>query len=190
MLGRIIVGLGNPGSRYELTRHNVGFLVIDRLAEMSGARMMNKRAQALTGEAVIGQTRVLLVKPQTYMNLSGLAVRSLMDWYKLSPAEVIVVYDDLDLPPGRLRIRADGGAAGHRGMTSVIQKLGTEEIARVRVGIGRPAPHLEAADYVLSSLQSEEMLLLRNTVDRAADAVACLVQDGIEKCMNQYNKDA
>lgn len=189
MLGRIIVGLGNPGSRYELTRHNAGFMVVDRLAEMLGVRVNHKRAQALTGEGAIGQTRVLLVKPQTYMNLSGLAVRSLMDWYKLSPAEVIVVYDDLDLPPGRLRVRARGGAAGHKGMTSVIQQLGTEEIPRVRIGIGRPGPHLEVMDYVLASIPPEELLLLRSAIDRAAGAVICFVEDGIEKSMNQYNRD-
>lgn len=186
----LVVGLGNPGPEYAKTRHNAGFLVVDRLSRKMGVQVAKKLRQALVGEGYLAGQRVALVKPQTYMNLSGQAVAGLVQWYKLSPAEVIVVYDDKDLPPGRIRVRPGGGPAGHRGMTSVLQALGTEEVARVRVGIGREASG-ETDDrgigYVLSPFSAEEQPLVEAALDRAAEAVETILSEGVETAMQRFN---
>jgi PTH1 family peptidyl-tRNA hydrolase len=179
------VGLGNPGKKYEFTRHNAGFLVIDRLAKRMGTRVTKGFKESLIGEGQLAGERVILVKPQTYMNLSGLAVRSLTAFYKLSPSDVVVVYDDLDLLPGRIKVRPGGGAAGHKGMKSIIEHLGTEEIARVRVGIGRPPG--ETVDFVLTPFPAAEAVVMREAFDRAADAVEAALSEGVDKAMSRFN---
>lgn len=187
---RLIVGLGNPGSEYENTRHNAGFLVLDRLARRHGIPVRKKLRGALVGEGVLGGERVALVKPQTYMNLSGNAVAGLVHWYKLSPADVIVVYDDKDLPPGRIRVRPGGGPAGHRGMVSVLAALGTHEVARVRVGIGRD-PAADDRDrgvgFVLAPFSKEERPQVEEALERAADALETLIAEGLEPAMLRFN---
>jgi PTH1 family peptidyl-tRNA hydrolase len=187
----LIVGLGNPGPEYAETRHNAGFLVLDRLARQMGIPVRRKLRGALVGEGQLAGERVVLAKPQTYMNLSGPAVAGLLRWYKLTPAEVVVVYDDKDLPPGRIRVRPDGGPAGHRGMTSVLEALGTQEVARVRVGIGREPEGQERDDrgigYVLSPFAKEERPLVDQALERAADAVATVISEGVERAMLRFN---
>lgn len=186
---KLIVGLGNPGREYAATRHNAGFMVIDRLAPDMGVAVEKKMFKALVGQGRIEGEKVVLAKPQTYMNLSGEAVSALLNWYKLTTADLIVIYDDLDLPPGKLRIRSGGGSGGHKGMQSIIQVLGTENFLRVRVGIGRPAePDFETADYVLSRFGGNEAKEVEEALDLAAEAVRCIVRDGVERAMNLYNK--
>ncbi|MDI6871876.1 MAG: aminoacyl-tRNA hydrolase [Bacillota bacterium] len=186
----LVVGLGNPGREYANTRHNAGFLVVDRLSRKNGIPVRRKLRGALVGEGVLAGQRVALAKPQTYMNLSGQAVAGLVHWYKLSPSEVIVVYDDKDLPPGRIRVRPRGGPAGHRGMTSVLEALGTREVARVRVGIGRePAGAGEdrGIGYVLSPFAKEERPLVEEALERAAEAVETILAVGVEQAMQRFN---
>lgn len=187
----LIVGLGNPGREYANTRHNAGFLVVDNLSSRSGIRVGKKLKGALVGEGTLAGQRVALAKPQTFMNLSGGAAAGLLHWYKLSPADLIVVYDDKDLPPGRIRVRPDGGPAGHRGMTSVIEALGTKEFTRVRVGIGREPEGQERDDrgigYVLAPFSKEERPLVEEALERAADAVETIISKGVERAMLQFN---
>ncbi|BAF58294.1 peptidyl-tRNA hydrolase [Pelotomaculum thermopropionicum SI] len=163
-------------------------MVIDRLAPALGITVGKRMFKALVGQGRIDGEKVVLAKPQTYMNLSGEAVGALLNWYGLTPADLIVVYDDLDLPPGKLRLRAGGGAGGHKGVQSVIRVLGTENFARVRVGIGRPAePGLDPAGYVLSRFDRDEVEIMREALDLAAAAVLCMVRDGVDRAMNLYN---
>ncbi|MDA8235809.1 MAG: aminoacyl-tRNA hydrolase [Clostridia bacterium] len=185
---KLIVGLGNPGSRYEATRHNVGFLVIDRLARELGVTVNKNQNQAMVGQGRFGPDKVLLVKPQTYMNKSGEAVGSLAGYYKVEPEDVIVIYDDLDLEPGRLRIRAKGSAGGHNGIKSIISHLGTEEFPRIKVGIGRPVPGMNSADYVLGFINKEDWPVLDQALNSAMDAVKEIIQHGIIQAMNLYNR--
>lgn len=183
---KLIVGLGNPGKQYAETRHNVGFMVIERLARELKVPVAKKMFNALVGQGMLNNEKIILAMPQTYMNLSGQAVSSLLHWYKLAPADLVVVYDDLDLPAGTLRLRPAGGSGGHRGMQSIIAALGTENFVRLRVGIGRPpAEEMETADYVLSRLDLREM---EDVLQSAAAAVLCLLREGLEKAMNLYNR--
>jgi len=181
-----VFGLGNPGKKYERTRHNIGFLIIERLAETLGADISHRQFHALTGETAIGSQPVLLVKPQTYMNESGRSVRAVLDWYRLEPGQVFVICDDLDLDPGRIRIRPGGSSGGHNGLKSIAAALGTIEFPRLRIGIGRPEP-ADAIDYVLSPLSAEQRDVLAQAAERAADAVKCWAAEGIEPCMNRFN---
>ncbi|MCL6639006.1 MAG: aminoacyl-tRNA hydrolase [Firmicutes bacterium] len=186
---KLIVGLGNPGQEYEKTRHNAGFMVIDRIAADLGIAVDKKLFRALVGQGHAGTEKIVLAKPQTYMNLSGEAAGALMRWFKLSPGDLMVIYDDLDLPPGKVRIRAGGGSGGHKGMQSIIENLATGEFPRFRIGIGRPAePFMETAAYVLGRVAPEEEQTLAAAVELAAQAVVCAVRDGLEKAMNQYNR--
>ena len=183
---KLVVGLGNPGRQYAATRHNVGFMVIDRLARELNVAMTKKMFNTLVGQGLVDREKIVLAMPQTYMNLSGQAVGALLNWHKLDPVDLIVVYDDLDLPAGTLRIRPSGGSGGHKGMQSIIEVLGTENFARVRVGIGRPEiVDMETADYVLSRLDPKEM---EEGLKTAAGAVVSTVRDGLEKAMNLYNR--
>jgi PTH1 family peptidyl-tRNA hydrolase len=184
---KIVVGLGNPGREYAATRHNVGFMTADVLAERWGVSSWRERYNALVGEWRGGDT-VLLVKPQTYMNLSGRAVSALMSFYKLEPADLIVVYDDLDLPVGKIRLRAAGGAGGHRGIESILYELGSDTFARVRIGIGRPPQYMESANYVLGRFIKEEEPLMAEAITRAAAAVEAILKDGLAKAANEYSK--
>ena len=183
---RLIVGLGNPGKSYERNRHNVGFMVVDALAEAAGTRVQRKLHNALVADVAIADTRVLLAKPQTYMNLSGQAVSQLLSWYKLTPADVLVIYDDLDLPLGKLRVREQGSAGGHRGMQSVIDHLGSQGVPRIRVGIGRPVG--EAPErYVLKDFLPDEWPIIADAIARATDAVRTTLSEGLVAAMTRFN---
>lgn len=186
---KLIVGLGNPGREYAATRHNIGFMVVDRLAHKLGLAVEKKKFNALLGQGQIRSERVLLAKPQTYMNLSGEAVTALLNWYKLEPADLIVVFDDMDLPPGKLRIRLEGSSGGHKGMESIILALGTDGFPRLRIGVGRPeTPEFDSANYVLSRLTAGDVKIFEEAVNLAVDAICCLVGEGLETAMNEYNK--
>jgi PTH1 family peptidyl-tRNA hydrolase len=188
-LVKLIVGLGNPGREYAATRHNIGFMVVDRLAHKLGLAVEKKKFNALLGQGQIRSEKVLLAKPQTYMNLSGEAVTALLNWYKLGPADLIVIFDDLDLPPGKLRIRPEGSSGGHKGMESIILALGTDGFPRLRIGVGRPEiPDFDSANYVLSRLTAGEVKIFEEAVNLAVDAICCLVGEGLETAMNEYNK--
>jgi peptidyl-tRNA hydrolase, PTH1 family len=183
----LIVGLGNPGPEYRHTRHNVGFMLADRLAERLGIKFSRLESKALVTKGDHMGRRIVLAKPHTFMNLSGQAVGALARYYKVPPANLLVAYDDVDLPLGTIRIRPGGGSAGQKGMASIIERLGTQVIPRMRLGISRPPGRMEAADYVLQRFSPAEQELLSPTLDRAADAALLFVVQGLETAMNQYN---
>jgi peptidyl-tRNA hydrolase, PTH1 family len=182
-----VVGLGNPGEGYERTRHNVGFLVVDAVAARLGTDIRRLEYQALTAAGFLGRTMVLLMKPQTYMNSSGRSAAAALRDLGISPERLVAVYDDLDLPLGRLRVRGEGGAGGHRGVASLIAELGTETFPRVRVGIGRPPAGCPVIDYVLSPFRDEEREGLERVVRLAADAVETMTNDGVVAAMGAFN---
>ncbi len=184
----LVVGLGNPGAKYENTRHNVGFMTADALAGRNGEPIRRVKYHALTSEAVIGGQSVLLMKPTTFMNLSGQAVSEAARFYKIPADHVLVISDDVDLPLGKLRIRKSGSAGGHNGLKHIIQLLGTDQFPRLKIGVGgKPHPDYNMADWVLGQFQGEDKKTIDNAVARAADAVECLLADGIDRAMNQYN---
>jgi PTH1 family peptidyl-tRNA hydrolase len=185
---KVIVGLGNPGERYEGTRHNVGFMALDRLAERWDIKLAPSKMKGWLGEGVIHRQKVILLKPATYMNLSGESVRAALDWYKADRENLVVVYDDLDLPTGQLRLREKGGAGGHNGIKSIIQHLGTPEFKRVRIGIDRPAPGSDIAHYVLDHFPKSEHPTVLEALDRSCDAIEYWLQENFFKAMNQYPK--
>ena len=185
----LIVGLGNPGKEYEGTRHNVGFRVVDELARRYGLAFGKKERKALAATGVIHGKKVILAKPQTYMNLSGEAVRSLVDFYKIELPNILIVSDDLDIPLGTVRMRKSGSAGGQNGIKSVLQHLGTQEFSRLRFGIGRPPGKMQAKDYVLSGFQGDDAILAAQVVDRASDAVETWLKEGIEIAMTRHNGD-
>jgi len=185
---KLIVGLGNPGKRYERARHNLGFLIIDRLASEHGVTVKKGRCGALVGDWSLGGEQVILAKPQTFMNRSGAAVDGLMKEYGGAPEDLVIVYDDLDLSFGRIRIRTRGSAAGHRGVLSILETLAAAPFYRVRVGIGRPPEGIDPVDYVLEPFSGDELRELNEIVDRAADSVVCLLQDGPRRAMELYNR--
>lgn len=187
-LSWLIVGLGNPGLEYEYTRHNAGFLTLDKLAEICGAKLSQMKFQSSCGEAMVGEVRCLLMKPTTYMNRSGDAVAAAAQFYKIPAEQVLVLYDDISLAPGKLRIRRKGSAGGHNGIKSIIAQLGTEEFPRVRVGVGaKPNPNYDLADWVLSKFTEEEREALVPAMERAADAAELIVQGDMDKAMNQFS---
>lgn len=184
----LIVGLGNPGGKYEETRHNVGFMVADELGERGKFSIQKVKYHALTNTATIGGQGALVMKPTTYMNLSGEAVGEAARFYKIPPDHVLVISDDVDLPLGKLRIRTNGSAGGHNGLKSIIQHLGSDQFPRLKVGVGgKPHPDYDMADWVLSKFQGEDKKLIDGTVKRAADAVECFLKDGPQKAMNRFN---
>jgi len=184
----IVVGLGNPGDKYENTRHNAGFLVMDELARRGNFSIQKVKHKALTNTAVIGGQGVLVMKPTTYMNLSGEAVGDAARFYKIPADHVLVISDDTDLPVGKLRIRKNGSAGGHNGLKSIIQHLGTDQFPRLKVGVGgKPHPDYDMADWVLGKLQGEDKKTMDAAVKRAADAIECLLKDGADKAMNKFN---
>lgn len=184
---KVIVGLGNPGQEYGATRHNIGFMAVDKLAEKWSITGWRERYNALVAEHRAEET-VLLVKPQTYMNLSGRAVAPLAAFYKVQYHDITVIYDDLDLPVGRLRLRLKGGSGGHRGIESMLYELGNDDFTRIRIGIGRPPQGWETAGYVLNRFTDEEAPVISEAVDQAVGAVECILQEGFTKAMNKFNK--
>ena len=183
---KLIVGLGNPGAKYAATRHNVGFMVLDRLAKVGGVSVTKKLCNALVATAEIAGEKVCLAKPQTYMNLSGEAVGCLLRYYKLSSADLLVIYDDRDLPLGRIRLRERGSAGGHRGIASIIAVLGTSDFPRLRIGIGRPR-ELGAVEHVLGTFSADEQPVIAQAIDRAAEAIETALKEGLEVAMNKFN---
>lgn len=185
----IIAGLGNPGREYEGTRHNAGFASIDRLAEKNHISMDMKKFQALCGTGYIGGQKVLLLKPQTYMNLSGESLRAACDFFKIDPEEeLIVIYDDISLAPGQLRIRAKGSAGGHNGIKSIISHLNTQVFLRVKVGVGEKPQGWDLADYVLGRFSKEEQSVMAESFDRAAQAAEALLTQELQQVMNDFNR--
>lgn len=185
----LIVGLGNPGKKYENTRHNAGWFVLDELAQRHGLRFDKTEKKALTASGTIKNRKVVLVKPQTFMNLSGEAVRGLMDFYKVPREDILIIHDDLDTPLGTLRLRRNGGAGGQNGVKSIIRHLGTDEIARIRFGIGRPPGRMDPAAYVLQAFQGDDAIRAQEVASRASDAIESWLQSGIETAMTSYNGD-
>ncbi|MBS5521071.1 MAG: aminoacyl-tRNA hydrolase [Clostridiales bacterium] len=183
----IIAGLGNPTKTYEGTRHNIGFEVIDVLADRCRIDVSMKKNKSLCGMGYIEGQKVILAKPQTYMNLSGEAVRELAAYYKVEPEYIIVVYDDISLAPGQLRVRPKGSAGGHNGIKNIIAHLGTQEFPRVKVGVGEKPKGWDLADYVLSRFGAEDRKLMDEAVGAAADAVITMINDGVDVAMNRYN---
>ena len=184
----LIVGLGNPGEKYENTRHNVGFQVVDELAERQNAPVQKLKFKALTNLLTISGEKVLVMKPVTYMNLSGEAVRPAADFYKIPPERILVISDDTALDPGKLRIRTKGSAGGHNGLKNIIQHLGTDQFPRLKVGVGgKPYPDSDMADWVLSKFTGQDKAAMEQAIAKAADAVACLLEHGIDQAMAKFN---
>ena len=184
----LIVGLGNPGEKYERTRHNVGFLVVDTLAEELDVPVQKLQHRALTNTARVGGRKALLMKPVTFMNLSGEAVRPAADFYHVPPERVLVISDDTALPLGKLRLRKGGSAGGHNGLKSIIQHLGTDQFPRLRVGVGeKPHPDYDMADWVLARLQGADWKTMEEAARRAAQAVECVLSQGMDAAMNRFN---
>jgi PTH1 family peptidyl-tRNA hydrolase len=183
----LIIGLGNPGREYKDNRHNVGFMLIDRIAVRLNARGMKVQSKAIVMDARYEERKLILAKPQTFMNLSGQSVQGLAHFYKLPFTNLIILSDDLDIPFGTIRIRASGGPGGQRGLSSILEKLGTKDIARLRIGIGRPPGRMDPADYVLQNFPRDEVSMLSEILDRGADAVFAFATYGLNKAMNDFN---
>jgi peptidyl-tRNA hydrolase, PTH1 family len=183
----LIVGLGNPGREYTFSRHNIGFMVIDDLAEEFGIKTHKYQSRAMTGRATFNEKRVILAKPQTFMNNSGASVRELIRFFKVEPGRVLVIHDDVDLTLGSLRLRAVGSSGGHRGMDSIILDLGMNTFPRMRIGIGRPPGRMDTAHYVLEGFLPSEQDVLEITRSKAVQAVKTFLDLGIEKAMNDFN---
>ena len=184
----IIVGLGNPERKYNGTRHNIGFSAITALADANNISVDTKKHKALIGKGVIAGHKVILAEPLTYMNLSGESVSELVDYYKIDPAEeLIVIYDDVDLEPGKLRIRAKGSAGGHNGIKNIISHLGSQEFMRIRIGVGEKPKGWDLADYVLGRFPKEEEPIIREALEKAADACSVIMTQDINAAMNQFN---
>ena len=183
----LIVGLGNPEEEYSKTRHNMGFNVINKLADEYKIEVKQKKFQALFGSGMIGKNKVILLKPQTYMNLSGQSVREVVDFYKISIDEILVIYDDMDIEPGKIKIRKKGSSGGHNGIKNIIQEIKTENFSRIRVGIGRPQLKGDDINYVIGEIPKEEISKLEDGIEKAEKAVIDLLNNGIDYAMNKYN---
>ena len=184
----VIAGLGNPGREYEGTRHNVGFMTLDALADKYNIDVREKAFKGLIGKGVIEGNKVILVKPQMYMNLSGECIRQVMDYYKVDPSEFIVIYDDISLVPGGIRIRKKGSAGGHNGIKNIIANLGTDHFMRVKVGVGEKPKNWDLADYVLSTFPKEDREKVEEAMDHAVEAVRMMLDGETEAAMNRYNR--
>lgn len=184
---KIVVGLGNPGPNYKGTRHNVGFMVVEELARRFTVERQDQKFDAIIAYTHINQEKVLLIKPLTYMNLSGRAVQAVMRFFKADLDELLIIYDDMDLPVGTLRLRPQGGTGGHKGLTSIQQSLGSQDFPRLRIGIDRPRYH-DPVDWVLGKFQNQEKEPIAAAIERAADAVESWVSQGLDQAMNTYNQ--
>ena len=184
----LIVGLGNPGKEYERTRHNCGFMAVDILADKLGCKVDKGKFQGLYGQCNYGGTKLFLLKPQTYMNLSGRSVLQLSSYFSIPPQRIIVLFDDISLDVGRLRCRADGSAGGHNGIKSIISELGSQDFPRVKIGVGgKPHENADLADWVLSGFSANEQKELKSALERAGDAALCIVDKGVGEACNRYN---
>ncbi|MGI6168536.1 MAG: aminoacyl-tRNA hydrolase [Christensenellales bacterium] len=183
----IIAGLGNPGEKYDNTRHNAGFWSIDQLSQELGIEMGKRDFRAIIGKGRLNGQNIMLCKPQTYMNLSGESLVEMVYYYRMDPARLIILYDDVDLEPGRIRVRPKGSAGTHNGMRSIVQRLGTEDFPRVRIGIGQPPRQMDLADYVLSEPVREEKLSIKHAVELATQAAICIVCEGVDAAMQHFN---
>ena len=183
----MIAGLGNPGKEYNNTRHNIGFAFIDALAQEYDINVMDVKLKALTGKGMIGGQKVLLVKPLTFMNLSGESVRAAADFYKVDPEDILVIYDDISLEPGQLRLRGKGSAGGHNGIKNIIAHLGTQEFPRIKVGVGDKPKGMDLADYVLGHFSKEDQAKMDEAFKDAADAAEMILDKGMDAAMNHYN---
>ena len=183
----LLVCLGNPGKEYANTRHNIGFLAADALEKRTGVKFNKLKYRALTGEVTLGGQRVLVVKPQTYMNLSGEAVKLAGGFYKIPPERILVLYDDVSLPLGKLRIRASGSAGGHNGIKNIIAHLGTDAFPRIKVGVGAPQREDGLVDWVIGSFTASERKVVDAAIERALDAAACVIEKGVSEAQNRFN---
>ena len=184
----LIAGLGNPTREYEKTRHNVGFEAIDILADKAGTTVTEKKHKALYGKGYIGGQKVILAKPQTYMNLSGESIREIADFYKIEPENIIILCDDINLSEGQLRIRLKGSAGGHNGLKNIISQLGTQEFPRIRIGVGEKPRGMDLADYVLGRFPKEQQAVMEEAYRDAAEAACMMIEDGADAAMNHYNR--
>jgi peptidyl-tRNA hydrolase, PTH1 family len=185
---KVVVGLGNPGRKYAGTRHNVGFLVLRELAARHKGGNPQMKFEAECVDIYLGQQKILLAAPQTYMNLSGRSVRQIVDFFQISPDDVLVVCDDLNLDLGRLRFRRSGSSGGQKGLRDILSRLATEDVPRLRIGIGQAPPRMDAADYVLQQFRSQERDVVERTIEMAADGIETWITEGIEAAMNRFNK--
>lgn len=185
---KLIAGLGNPGKQYEHTRHNIGFEVIDELSSRLGIPLNQSKFQGYYGIGMCKGQKVVLLKPLTYMNLSGESIRALMDYYHIQVENLVVIYDDLDLPVGKIRLRQKGSAGGHNGIKSAIAHLGTQEFNRIRIGIDRPVPGMSVPDYVLGRFRKEELVTLESAVKKSASACEAWLEKPFLQVMNEYNQ--
>jgi PTH1 family peptidyl-tRNA hydrolase len=187
VLPYLVAGLGNPGREYRKSRHNVGFMVMDVVSQALSVKLTRVQSRAVVGNGLYAGRKVILAKPVTFMNLSGQAVGSLVNYYKIPLAHLLVINDDLDLPLGTIRLRPGGGSAGQKGMASIIERLGTQDFPRLRVGIGRPPGKMETVDYVLQEFPKGDQELLQQVLDCARQAVCTFITDGLDKAMNEFN---
>jgi peptidyl-tRNA hydrolase, PTH1 family len=183
----LLIGLGNPGREYQNNRHNYGFMLIDRIAVRLNARGMKVQSKAIVTDAIYEDHKLILAKPQTYMNLSGQSVQGLVNFYKIPLTNVMILSDDLDLPFGTIRIRASGGPGGQRGLSNILERLGTKDVPRLRLGIGRPPGRMDPAYYVLQNFSRDDMRSISEILDRAADAALEYVKNGLDAAMNKFN---
>ena len=183
----LIVGLGNHEDEYSKTRYNIGFNTINKLAEKYNIEVKQKKFQALFGSGIINGEKVILLKPQTYMNLSGNSVKEVIDFFKIDLKNLIIIYDDMDIEPGKIKVRKKGSAGGHNGIKSIIQQLGTEEFGRIRIGIGRPEHKGDEINYVIGAIPEEDNIKLKEGIEKARDAVIELLKNGIDSSMNKFN---
>ena len=184
---KLIVGLGNPGTKYAGTRHNIGFDTVTALSDLHGIALDRKECKAVCGRGFIGGEKVILAQPQTFMNNSGESVRAFMDFYKLSPEDVLIIYDDIDLEPGHIRIRKKGSAGGHNGMKSIISHMGTDTFSRIRLGVGKKPEGWDLADWVLARFPKELEPEIRETLKTACEAVGVVLSEGMDSAMNRFS---
>lgn len=184
---KLIVGLGNPGKEYALTRHNVGFMAIDELASHFSIDVTKSKFKGLYGEGTVKGEKIVLLKPLTYMNLSGESLREALTWYKPNPEDLVIIYDDMDTVVGKVRLRSKGSAGGHNGIKSVIQHYGTQEFNRIRIGVGRPHPGTDVIRHVLTNFRKEEAEPIRDVVSKTPAIIECIIAEGFMKAMNRFN---